>query len=154
MKKLVLAAKRINWRNGSASILLSVFFTLAGLALMMLVMEYGNVYSVDAVSQTRADAIADSTAVYALSYDSTFNRREAYEQSILLTAYNSSERTPLRSEIEVIPDSEGKNTKIEVKAIARGRFFFPGVTGAETFEITNEAAVEAVGNDDSIVVIP
>jgi hypothetical protein len=122
--------------------------------MMILVMEYGNVYSIGAISQTRADAIADSTAVYAVSYDSTYNRRAAYEQGTMLTAYNSGERTPIASEIQVLPDDAGKNTKLEVKVAAQGHFFFPGYAGAEIFEVTRESAVEVVDMSGGVIIIP
>jgi hypothetical protein len=146
--------KTINWENGNGMLLMSVFITLVGLMFMFLVMEYNNVYAVGAVAQTRADAIADSTAVYAVSYDNTFNSRAAYEQTVLLTAYNNNEKTPINTSLDIIPDGSGKNTRLEVFVTAVGKFFFSRSENGETFEVTRKSGVEIVDTAPDVVVIP
>ena len=154
MKHIKNRFRRIRWDNGNGSMLLCCSILVMGLIMMFLVMEYNNVYTASAIAQTRADTIADSTAVYAMGYDYTFNNRAAYEQAILLTAYNGREDYPISSTLRVLPDSSGANTKLEVTVLARGKFFFPGLTGAEEFDVQRESCVEIVNTSGGAIYIP
>jgi Flp pilus assembly protein TadG len=144
MKDLYNRFKKIDWGRGNGSIIVGLTIVLLGLAFMIMVMEYNNMYTVNAIAQTRADAIADAAASYSVSYDYTFNQREAYEQAVLMTAYNNSEKKPITASLEIIPDRRGKNTKLEVAVTATGRFYTPSRSGRTTFQMTRVSAVEVV----------
>lgn len=61
------------------------------LALFLVIMltEYSNVMYGETLAVTRCDMIADSSAIYAQSYDYNYNRHHAREMTTLLTELNN-----------------------------------------------------------------
>ena len=80
---------KVDWKQGSASLLVTMCMTLLIVVLMILYMVSANILYANSIAMTRTDAIADSAAVYAQSYDYKYNKSQAEIMTNLLTAYNN-----------------------------------------------------------------
>jgi Flp pilus assembly protein TadG len=125
--------------------IIAVTLVLFGLVLMMIVMEYGGVYHTAAVAQTRADAIADSAATYAVSsWDRNFNEADAQFMAASMQTFNNTEKQPITTQSKVTGPIGAKN-RLEVATRAEGKFYFIRFDGERiAYEAEREAVVEAV----------
>lgn len=78
----------IQWNRGIVSIMSTLIIVLFMFSLLALLLFYNNMHLTSILSMTRADAIADGTAVYAQSYDYAYNKPQAEQMASLLTVYN------------------------------------------------------------------
>ena len=113
--------RKIDWKKGSGSLLFTCSIAIMSVWLVIFYLAIvSRNYSI-AAATTRCDAIADSVAVYAQSYDYKYNHAQAQIMATTLTQYNS-EALPngeLTSELsfETGPDSRHPETlTIKVKA--------------------------------------
>ena len=144
MKNILLKIKNINWRQGNGVLLVSVAICLLCLTFIFLLIENNEVFTIAAVAQTRADAIADSSGAYAVMYDYEFNAREAYEMASLLSSYNNSEKKPISTEVELEQDGDGRNVKMTVTVKAESGFYFFNINGDNRYRVKRESVVQVV----------
>ena len=149
--------RNINWRRGNGMMMICALIVVLSMAFMMMIIEFNGIYITGAIAQTRADAIADSAASYAVTYDYRLNPREAYEMVALLTAYNSTEAKPITAEAEVISwfDGDGEivtNKRIIVTVQAESSFYFIDYEGEKDYYVERESEVAAVGPGDVMIV--
>ena len=132
MKKLI---EPLLNKNGTGLLLLMIFLSGIAVMFLILVVNINLIYINQSVASTRADAIADSVAVYALRYDNSISRGDALRMTALLAAHNTSEGRP----ISVMPEINGNRliitTEVEGKYIpARYTFTSYGKSIVDTVE--------------------
>lgn len=102
MKKL----KQIKWREGNSILVLGTFAIVLVVFFGLLIAQLSQNLYLDIVCTTRADAIADSTALYAQSYDYQYNKSQAEIMSEIMTdANNDNSNYHIVTEIDFIDDN-------------------------------------------------
>jgi|GEM_PF-5149316 len=143
--------KKIDWKKGSGVLLLGTLMSILGLFLMILVMEFSNIQYCNTISTTRTDAIADSTAIYAQSYDYMYNQRQAETMSEMLTAYNNSISTKYDIETSI---SFPEDDVLDLTCVTYVHTYYPQLMGKTLFYIKNDTTVKSVDVYGDIFVVP
>ena len=151
MESIIKHFKSIDWRRGNGMMIITATISVLIMVFVLIIMENNNIYTTAAIAQTRADVIADSAAVYSVTYDYEFNIREAYEMAALLTAYNNTEKTTIVTSAAV-KEVAGKNSLIEVSVEAKNKFFFVEYEGNKNFSVKRDAAVRVVKPEAVLVI--
>lgn len=143
--------KKIQWKRGAGVLFLSMTMCLLCVFLMILLMEFSNINFTRTVSTTRCDAIADSVAVYAQSYDYKYNQRQAENMLQLLTTYNNNASPAYELETTIqFPDEDVLKTTCKAKTEP----YYPEIMGIDVVTVTNEATVKSVDIYGDIFVVP
>jgi hypothetical protein len=144
-------SKKISWKKGSASLIIIMATVLMTIYLLLLYMTLTNILYSNTVATTRTDIIADSTAVYAQSYDYKYNKSQADIMATLLTTYNDavSDSYSLTSNIFFPQDDT-----LKIKTTVRTRTFYPELLGSNFIYSYGEATVKSVDVWGDILVVP
>lgn len=142
---------RLDWRRGTASLIICMSITLLIVFLLVLYMTFMNILYANTVATTRADAIADSVAVYAQSYDYEYNRSQAETMTNLLTDYNNNASSFYELETAI---SFPKDNVLTVKCAVRTPTFYPDMVGSEYVYSYAESTVESVDVWGDVLVVP
>lgn len=81
--------RKIDWRRGSGTFLATFAITLMTVALTFMYLAFSDSLYTNVIATTRADAVADSVALYAQSYDYKYNKGQAGIMTTLLGTYNT-----------------------------------------------------------------
>lgn len=148
---LSLEEHKVDWKQGSASLLVTMCMTLLIVVLMILYMVSANILYANSIAMTRTDAIADSAAVYAQSYDYKYNKSQAEIMTNLLTAYNnqSSDFYSISTGIS-FPDDNTMNVKCVVKTPT----FYPDLMGGDQLYAFDESTVKSVDIYGDVLQVP
>ena len=143
--------RKIKWNKGSGVLFLGVLVSMMALVLMILVMEFSNIQFCNTLSQTRADLIADSSAIYAQSYDYNYNQRQAEIMAELLTAYNNS--VSEKYDIETVLSFPEDDT-LTLSCTTYVHTYYPQLMGKTIIYTQNESTVKSVDIYGDIFVVP
>lgn len=151
MEMLKERIRNINWKSGNGSAYACLVIAVMAAFMLVLHMEYSNIMYARAASSTHADAIADSAAVYAQSYDYAYNQSQAETMMTLLTAYNNGTtgRYELTSNLQFPADDTLKLT-----CNVQTYFYYPSLSGHETFTVSDTSTVKSVDIWGDIFVVP
>lgn len=143
--------KKIDWKKGSGTLLLVVCLIPVFLLFMVLLSEVGNGFYMRTVSITRADAIADSSALYAQSFDWKYNKPQAEIMNGLLTMLNNgtSDDYEITSTI-TFPEDD----LLTVNVHAEKETFFPALHGKEVVNADSEVSVRSLDVYGDILYVP
>lgn len=133
--------RKINWRQGNGSMILGCMICVVGMVIMLGVMESINLFQGATVAQTRADLIADGSAAYGVSYDSTLDRGRVALMSSVLLAANADFDNPIAMQIDYGLLSSGK---VRTQVTIQRALWFPRTGDNETFRVTREAVSRVV----------
>ena len=142
---------KINLKQGSGSILLGTAIMLLGLLFIVMMMMYSSLYYGNAVVQTRTDAIADSTAVYAQAFDYNYNQGQAMAMAKELTNRNN-EANPvfeLTTELKFPEDNI-----LTVNGKVTSPMLYANIVGTNYVFSYAESTVKSVDIYGQIFVIP
>lgn len=143
--------KEIDWRKGSASLIMFMCMSLLVVMLLILYMATMNILYANTIVMTRSDAIADSTAVYAQSYDYALNKSQAEKMANLLTTYNNqtSDFYSLATGIN-FPDDNTMN----IRCVVTVPTFYPEMMGADQLYSFTDSTVTSVDIYGDVLQVP
>lgn len=148
----------INWRRGSASCLLIMAISILAVSMMYLYMTIVNIGYTQSIATTRGDAIADSAAVYAQSYDYKYNHAQAELMTSLLTQYNNNVSDFYNIETAISFGDGGTDDTIKesltIKTKVSAPAFYPDLIGSDKIFAVSEATVSSVDIYGDILVVP
>lgn len=145
---------KIDWHKGSASLLLCAFLSMAILAAIIIYLLMFSFGYAQSIAVTRCDAIADSTAVYAQSYDYKYNKSQADLMTSLLTTYNNttSKYYSLSSSLTFPKDDILKvNVVVKTPAFFSTKYVYsPWSTQVKSVDIWGDILVvpDSIGKDN------
>lgn len=132
--------KEIRWNKGSGTFIATLCITLMAMALVFMYLAFTDSMYAGVISRTRSDAIADSTAVFAESYDYKFNQAQAAIMVELLTDYTNNALDGDKYEITsnlTFPTGASSNSRavdsLRIDVIAKIARIFPSVTGENAY---------------------
>lgn len=144
-------AKKIDWTQGSASLIIMMAMALLAVALLVLYMTITNITYANTIACTRTDAIADSAAIYAQSYDYKYNKAQADIMTTLLTAYNNAASDYYNlTAVLLFPEDD----VLTVKSYAATPAFYPDLMGTEQIYGRCETSVKSVDIWGDVLVVP
>lgn len=144
-------AWKIDWKRGSASLIIIMCMSLLAVFLLILYMVAMNIMYINSVAATRTDAIADSAAIYAQSYDYEYNKSQAEIMTNLLAAYNNSASDFYNISAGVsFPDDK----TLKVKTVVSTPTFYPDMMGSETLYAFTETSVTSVDIYGDVLMVP
>jgi len=125
--------------------------SLLAVFLLVLYMVLVNILYINSVAATRTDAIADSAAIYAQSYDYKYNKAQAEIMVNLLTAYNNT--TSDFYSISAGISFPNDNT-LKVKTVVSTPAFYPDMMGSDTLYAFTETSVTSVDIFGDVLMVP
>lgn len=151
--------RKVDWREGSASLIIVATTCVATIFMLVLYMTFVNITYISSVAITRTDAIADSAAVYAQSYDYNYNKSQAEIMTELLKTYNSDVMTPLSFSAEVsfidnVGDRNHNSNTLVVTGKATGPAMYPSLMNTNTLTARSQTVVKSVDIWGDIFVVP
>lgn len=153
MKKLHIKEQicDIDWHKGNGCMLFCSLMLLVGLYLMIFVMEVGNLQYTRSASMVRADAIADSSAVFAQSFDWNYNKPQAEIMAAYLTTFNNAanDEFDLTTEITFPED----NLLTVKTAVTRGTYY-PSLAGESSVTYHATSSVRSLDVYGKILLVP
>lgn len=152
---------RIDWRRGAGSMMLSVAFMLAMIALLVLYLTVFNCTYAATLVSTRTDAIADSVAVYSQSFDYRYNESQGELMRSLLTQYNnSSDFYDLTTSVDfgeaniTTPGGNRIRQTLTVNGSATVPALYPDLMGTDSLTATASVEVDSVDIFGDTIVVP
>jgi competence protein ComGC len=142
LKKII---EPIRNERGTGLLLMLIVISALLIFFMIIAIEINLIYINQSIANTRADAIADSVAVYALRHDNTFSKLDLLRMTELLEAHNNPNNN---NRIRV--NAEISENRIIVRTEVEGRF----ITTRNTFTSYGTAIVEAVEPGTGLVFVP
>ena len=139
-----LLMKPLKNNNGAAMLLMMIVLSVILIGFAILIAEINIIYVNKTIATTRADAVADSVAVFALNYDNTFSQSDVLRMTALLASYNTTDDRP----VVFMPELAGD--KIIIRTEVEGRF----LTSAKPFTSYGTSVVQAVEPGTGTVWIP
>lgn len=142
---------KIDWKRGSASLIIMMCLSLLTVFLLVLYMVCMNIMYINSVAATRTDAIADSAALYAQSYDYKYNKSQAEIMTNLLTTYNNSTSDfySITSSITFPEDNV-----LKIKTVTQTPTFYPDMMGSDTLYAFTETSVTSVDIYGDVLMVP
>lgn len=150
---------KIDWRKGSATLIVIAMMCVMSVFMLILYMTIFNITYISSVAITRTDAIADSAAVYAQSYDYNYNKSQAEIMTELLRTYNSDSVTPLTYSAEInfvdnVGDRNRNSNTLIVTGRATGPALYPDLMKTKTLTAQSQTTVKSVDIWGDIFVVP
>jgi len=142
LKKIISPLKN---QRGTGLLILLVMLCALAVTFTIIIVEVNLIYINQSIANTRADAIADSVAVYALRYDNSFSQGDVLRMTALLAAHNNTDE-----DRPILVRAEVKNNRIVITTEVEGRF----LTSRNTFISYGTAIVESVEPGRDIVFVP
>jgi Flp pilus assembly protein TadG len=144
MTKTLEKIKSVDYGRGNGSMMISLMLCVLAFTMLLVIIEFGGVYHTAAVAQTRADAIADSAASYALSqWDKNFNEADAQFMAASMQAFNNNETVKQTSSDVKLFGAFRQTDKIEVTTKAHAGFYFIKPAGGDgAYTVARVSAVE------------
>lgn len=150
--------RTIDWHRGSASCLLIMAIAILAVSMMYLYMTIVNIGYTQSIATTRGDAIADSAAVYAQSYDYKYNHAQAELMTSLLTQYNNNASDFYNIETAIsFWDGNADDTikeSLTVKTKVSAPAFYPDLIGSDKIFAVSESTVSSVDIYGDVLVVP
>lgn len=127
--------------------------------MLILYMTIFNATYISSVAVTRTDAIADSAAVYAQSFDYNYNKSQAEIMTELLKTYNSEAVNPLTYSAEIsfvdnVGDRNRNSNTLTVTGRATGPALYPDLMKTDTLTAQSKTTVKSVDIWGDIFVVP
>lgn len=143
--------RQVDWKRGSASLIIIMCMSLLACFLLVLYMTMLNVTYANSIAMTRTDAIADSAAVYAQSYDYDYNKTQAEIMVNLLTTYNNATSDFYKISAAVsFPDDR----TLTVKSVVTTPTFYPDMLGDDQLYSLQETTVKSVDIFGDVLQVP
>lgn len=149
--------QKINWAQGSGSMIIIALITMMTIYLLLLYMTITNIFYAKTVATSRTDLIADSVAVYAQSYDYSFNKSRAEEMRGVLTDYNNTTTDAFTISTtldfpEPISSNDSIIDRLKISSIVQTVFWY-GNTNNYIYT-TAESIVDSIDIWKDILVVP
>lgn len=143
--------KQIHWRQGAGVFIVGVTIMLMAVMFMVLIMESANIQRCQLIADTRSDLIADSTAVYAQSFDYKYNKEQGRAMVSLLTDKNNevSSGFQIRTDLTYLEDDT-----LNVSCICETNTFYPGIIGVASVIKQASATVKSVDVYGDVLYVP
>lgn len=143
--------KQVHWKQGAGTLLLGVIIMMMAVAFMVLIMECANIQLCQLIADTRCDLIADSTAVYAQSYDFKYNKGQAMAMTELLTEKNNevSSNFQIKTDLSFLEDDT-----LSISCACETKTFYPQIIGVQTVIQQSVATVKSVDVYGDILYVP
>lgn len=137
--------KHIFWKKGNGSLLIGTILCLLGTVIMIMFLEYINIYFTNAYTQTRADVLADAGAVYANDgFQINKEKLTDIEDKLLKTMYQE-EQTASNYEVRISEKDLAAGTdNVALTLRTTRRFLAPTFQEGRNFQVVKKATTHVV----------
>lgn len=143
--------QKINLKRGAGTFLYGSVLMMLGVLFFILIMEYSSISYNHIVADTRSDLIADSTAVYAQSFDYKYNQAQAKMMCDILTEKNNeaSDYFNISSELSFPSDDV-----LTVECLCETPTFYKNLINVDKIVTKGNCTVRSVDAFNNVLYVP
>lgn len=133
------------WKKGNGSLIIGAVLCLLGTMLMIMLLEYSNIYYTNAYTQTRADVLADAGAVYANDGFQLDKEKLSLIENRMLKEMYQEERTASNYEVRISEKGLAAGTDNVALTLRTTRHFLaPTFHKGKSFHVVKQATTHVV----------